>query len=405
MKIAERYNVIDVDTHIIEPPDLWSSRVSKKWGDLVPHVKIDKRGIERWYMGEERLPAAGSVAQAGWKDFPPSFPPTLAEADPASWKAEHRLKRMDQYGIHTQVLYPNLLGFQCESFMKMEDRALGLECVRAYNDFLAEWCSIAPERLVPVMWLPFWDLEASVEEVKRAAKIGHRGVIFGSDFSAVGLPVIGHPHWDPLLAAVQDADLTLNFHIGFAAKTSEEQRLYQKKVANEKHTFVKESTLMFMGNARAIADVVLSGVCERFPRLKFVSVESGASWLPFLVESLDWQWKNSGAAATFPERKLPSEYFRRQVYGSFWFESALLKQTLAMFPDNIMFETDFPHPTSLSPGPASSSGIPSDVIEANLAGISEDLLAKVLHDNAAKLYHLKSPTLRATAQAPQPAHA
>lgn len=397
MRIAERFHVIDVDTHIIEPPDLWTARVSRKWGDLVPHVKRDSRNIDRWYMGAERLPAAGSVAQAGWKDFPPSFPPTLEEADPAAWKAPQRLERMDQFGIHTQVLYPNLLGFQCESFMKMADRQLGLECVSAYNDFLAEFCSLAPDRLVPVMWLPFWDIEASIREVRRAAKIGHRGVIFGSDFSAVNLPTVGDPHWDPLLAVVEECDLTLNFHIGFAAKSTEEQRLYQRKVANQKEVFVKESTLLFMGNAKAIADVILSGVCDRFPKLKFVSVESGASWLPFLVESLDWQWKNSGAYVAYPNRLEPSEYFRRQVYGSFWFESALLKSAIELFPDNIMFETDFPHPTSLSPGPASSSGIPSDVIEQNLGGLREDLLAKVLHDNAAKLYHLKSPTYRGNA--------
>ncbi len=401
MKIAERFNVIDVDTHIVEPPDLWTSRVSKRWGDLVPHVKPDRNGVERWYMGEERLPAAGAVAQAGWKDYPPSFPATLAQADPAAWKAVDRLERMDQYGIYAQVLYPNLLGFQCESFMRMSDRQLGLDCVSAYNDFLADFCSIAPERLVPVMWLPFWDLEASIKEVGRAAKLGHRGVIFGSDFSAVKLPSIGHEHWDPLMAEIQDKDLSLNFHIGFAAKSTEEQRLYQRKVALEKQAFVKESTLMFMGNAQAISDVVLSGVCDRFPSLKFVSVESGASWLPFLIEALDWQWMNSGASATFPARRLPSEYFRRQVYGSFWFESALLKQTIELFPDNIMFETDFPHPTSLSPGPASSSGTPAEMIESALAGVPDQLLSKVLHGNAAGIYHLKSPALRQREEAEQ----
>ena len=399
MKIAERFNVIDVDTHIIEPPDLWTSRISSKWGDLVPHVKLNSRNIERWYMGEHRLPAAGSVAQAGWKDYPPSFPPTLAEADPAAWKAEDRLKRMDQYGIYTQVLYPNLLGFQCESFMKMADRQLGLECVSAYNDFLIDFCSISPDRLIALMWLPFWDIEASIKEVRRAAKLGHRGVIFGSDFSAVNLPSIGHPHWDPLLAEIQACDLNINFHIGFAAKTTEEHREYQKKVANEKHAFVKESTLMFMGNAAAIAEVLLSGVCDRFPKLKYVSVESGASWLPFLVESLDWQWKNSGAFASYPQRKLPSDYFRQHIYGSFWFEGLLLKQALELFPDNLMFETDFPHPTSLSPGPASSSGMPSEMIEQNLTGLSEEILAKVLHDNATKLYRLESPTYREGAHA------
>ena len=121
-------------------------------------------------------------------------------------------------------------------------------------------------------------------------------------------------------------------------------------VRDDKAAFIKGSTMLFMGNALTISDLILYGVCEKFPKLNFVSVESGASWLPFLVESLDWQWQNSGAYVAYPKRLTPSEYFRRQVYGSFWFESALLKSAIELYPDNIMFETDFPHPTSLYPG-------------------------------------------------------
>ena len=393
--LANRYHIIDVDTHIIEPPDLWTSRVSKKWGDLVPHVKVSaKSGVERWFVGQDRLPAVASVAHAGWKDFPPGFPPTLAQADPATWRAEDRLKRMDQYGIHAQVLYPNLLGFQCESFMRMPDRQLGLDCVRAYNDFLAEFCSLDPERLVPVMWLPFWDVEASVAEIERSARNGHRGVIFGGDFTVVGLPSVHDKHWDPIYAAAEHHQLSINFHIGFAAKTTEEARIFQSTVRDDKAAYVKGSTMLFMGNALAISDLILYGVCERFPKLNFVSVESGASWLPFLVEALDWQWLNAGGAKLYAGRMLPSDYFRRQIYGSFWFEKDMLKQALELYPDNLMFETDYPHPTSLSPGPASYARNPHEVIDAHLAGVEESILQRALHDTAARLYHLKSPALR-----------
>jgi predicted TIM-barrel fold metal-dependent hydrolase len=391
MKLTERYNVIDIDTHIIEPADLWTSRMSKqKWGDLIPQTRVSSSGVQRWYMGDLRLPAAGAVAHAGWKDFPPSYPPTLDDADPATWQAQARLKKMDQYGIHSAVLYPNLLGFQCESFMKSSDREFGIECVQAYNDFLVDFCSEDKERLIPVMYLPFWDLEASVREIERCAQTGHRGVIFGGDFSSVNLPHLGDKHWDPIMAAAQDNNLSINFHIGFAEQTTEESRAFQKAVKDDKAVFVKGSTLMFMGNAQNIADVILTGLCERFPKLKFVSVESGASWLPFFIESLDWQWKGAGCVKEYPNRLLPSEYFRRQVYGSFWFESTVLKRALELFPDNIMFETDFPHPTSLSPGPASPARPPADVIEDALGDLSEDIQRKVLHDNAAKLYGLKS---------------
>jgi predicted TIM-barrel fold metal-dependent hydrolase len=151
---------------------------------------------------------------------------------------------------------------------------------------------------------------------------------------------------------------------------------------------------MFIGTEQNIADVILTGLCERFPKLKCVAVESGASWLPFFIECLDWQWKGAGCVKAYPNRLLPSEYFRRQVFGSFWFESSLLQQSIELFPDNIMFETDFPHPTSISPGPASYAKHPSAIVEENLGGLSEEIQRKVLHDNAAKLYGLRSKAER-----------
>jgi predicted TIM-barrel fold metal-dependent hydrolase len=214
MKLTERFNVIDVDTHIIEPADLWTSRMSKKWGNLVPHTRVSERsGVQRWFMGDMRLPAAGAVAHAGWKDFPPGFPPTLDQADPATWQAQARLKKMDEYGIYAAILYPNMLGFQCATFMKAPDRMFGIECVSAYKDFLVDFCSADPYRLIQVMYLPFWDVEESVREIARSAKKGHRGIIFGGDFSSVKLPHLGDKHWDPIMAAAQDHNLSINFHI------------------------------------------------------------------------------------------------------------------------------------------------------------------------------------------------
>ena len=95
--------------------------------------------------------------------------------------------------------------------------------------------------------------------------------------------------------------------------------------------------------------MVLSGVCHRYPELKFVSVENGAGWLPFLGEAMDWQWLNVGAHKEYPERLLPSEYLRRQIFGMYWFEKESLRSVIDLLADNLMFETDFPHATSLLP--------------------------------------------------------
>ena len=84
-----------------------------------------------------------------------------------------------------------------------------------------------------------------------------------------------------------------------------------------------------MANVRVIANLITGGVCHRFPGTKFVSVESGIGWIPFAMEHLDWQWLNCGVTIEHPEYDLlPSEYFKRQMYGCFWFERGTVKSSI-----------------------------------------------------------------------------
>ena len=150
------------------------------------------------------------------------------------------------------------------------------------------------------------------------------------------------------------------------------------------------TTLGLISNARAIVEVLVSGICDRFPTLNFVSVESGFGYVPYLIHALDWQWLNNGAQEAYPNRLMPSEYFKRQVYATFWFEGPTVTRLIDLFADNVMFESDFPHPTSLSPGPVSHTDSPDKVIEANLADVPEDILTKILNTNAARVYNLET---------------
>ena len=140
-----------------------------------------------------------------------------------------------------------------------------------------------------------------------------------------------------------------------------------------------------IGNVRVIANLITGGACHRFPNLKFVSVESGVGWIPFALEHLDWQWKNCGVPQEHPEYDLlPSEYFVRQMYGCFWFERLAVKAAIdALGPDWILYESDFPHPTSMAPGPASAAVEPRQYIADTLGDLPEHVLRKILHDNAA----------------------
>ena len=132
--------IIDTDSHVMEPPDLWTSRMSeKKWGTRIPHLVLDERRDEmRWLIGGKWLTGVANWATAGWHEHPPSHPRTLEEAEPGAWNPEARLERMTEFGIWAQALYPNLLTFSGHAFQAMGDDDLIIESIQAYNDFLID---------------------------------------------------------------------------------------------------------------------------------------------------------------------------------------------------------------------------------------------------------------------------
>jgi len=383
--LFERFRVIDTDTHVTEPADTWTARVASRFTDQVPTIQ-NVGGRDVWMIDGTPAGAPGFYSMAGFDGSYPDAPMTYADCPPAAYDAHARLRYMDEEGIHAQVLYPNLGGFGSGRFLSLGDPALMLECVRAYNDFLVDWASADPKRLLPVCALPFWDVEASVAEIERSAKNGHRAILFCSAPEAFGQPPTAHRHWDPIWAAAADLDLSVSFHIGAGDMSDLMQDRAEMGV---KSNFARVSALYLLDNTRCIADLTFGGVCHRFPRTKFVSVESGAGWIPSALETFDWQWRNAGVWAEHPEYDLlPSEYFRRQIYGCFWFEQGGLQTALHTLADNLLYETDYPHPTCMAEGPMGAMR-PRTYAEQAFDGVSDEVAEKVLQSNAARLYRVE----------------
>jgi predicted TIM-barrel fold metal-dependent hydrolase len=381
--------VIDTDTHITEPPDLWTSRVPRKWIDSAPRVEVHPQtNHHHWKVAGTWLAAVGYFAYAGWPEYPPNMPNELDEVDPGAYDAKHRLQRMDEYGIYAHVLYPNLIGFEAPLFMKLGPE-LSLICTEIYNDYLIEFASADPKRFIPIAMVPFWDREAAVREMARGKDLGHKGILFANKYEMIGMPAFTDAYWDPIYAAAQEMDLSINFHVGFSSQKdgthTADKKIERARQYNPAET-AKATSVGIMTNAESIAAIVTSGLCDRFPKLQFVSVESGFGYITYLLDSLDWHWKGYGAHRHSP--MLPSEYFRRQCYGTFWFERKTLP-LLETYPDNFMFETDYPHPTSIAPGPASPADVPSEHIRQAFSAVPPDVARKALHDNAARVYHLE----------------
>jgi uncharacterized protein len=386
---VDSLKVIDADCHIVEPYDLWTSRLGSKWGDLVPHVIHDEeRHEDTWTAAVEKELYASALgpAMAGFHKFPPARPRTLDEVHPSTVDVHERLKLMDDYGIWAQVLYPNVGGFGGGSYMQLPHEELQVDCVTAYNDWLIDFASADPARFVPVCALPFWNIDAAVAELERAQTIGHRGFIFSNTPHKFGQPRLSDPHWNKLWETAERLKMPVNFHIG-GGGVGDFEPGYPGLSAEI--NFAIASSAFYMTNANAIVEIICSGICERYPELEFVSVESGVGWVPFIMESMDWQWASANLPAIQKNWLMPSEYFKRQWYACFWFERDTVAPAVAKIgADRILYETDFPHSTSMSPGRASVAIKPRDYISQVLADFSDEDAAKILHDNAARLYGL-----------------
>ncbi|CAI7974805.1 MULTISPECIES: amidohydrolase family protein [unclassified Parafrankia] len=386
--------IIDADSHITEPPDVWTARVPAKYREDVPHV-VRQGTADTWVLHGERLAPVGVTAPAGWPTFPPEYPQTYEDCHPGAYQADARLKYMDEAGIWAQVLYPNVGGFGSENFLKLKDDTLKLLCVSAYNDFLVEWSSADLRRLLPVIATPFWDIDETVREIERCAPLGARGILFTGEPQRYGLPVLGSPHWNPLWEVARAADLPIHFHIGSAGDTLElsTPERYAQHGVEGAQAYCAVS--LFMKNGVQCSDLITSGVLSRYPELKFVSVESGIGWLPFMLEATDYSWL--GAFRPGRERQsgdvLPSDLFRQSVFVTYWFESVAPKHFLDLMPiDNILFETDFPHTTCLFQNI-------QETITSGLGHVDGGARRKILWENATKLYRIEEPSAswRATA--------
>jgi predicted TIM-barrel fold metal-dependent hydrolase len=379
--------VIDADSHLTEPADLWIQGLPAKWRASAPRLEFEPNsGVMRWKIGEKWAFGPGSVSHAGWKEFAPSRPPTWDEIDPACYSATERAQWMDKHGVTAQVLYPNLVAFEGHAIMALDEPELKLAIVRAYNDYLTDFAAREPGRFIPIACVPFWDREESIKEMKRCADMGHRGVLWAATLGRHGLPPSTDEYWDPFYAEAQELGMSINLHVGVGWTEEDFKNTVRHGAKFDIRVQTGRTALGFMSNANTISDLILNGVCERFPKLDFLSVESGFGWVPFVLESLDWHWRQYDGPRQLGGL-LPSEYFERQIYSMFWFEESCLP-LIEQFPNNVMFETDFPHSTSLSPGPGSIAPSPLAVVDKVKAALDPITFEKVMYGNAARVYRV-----------------
>ncbi len=382
--------IVDADTHLTEPHDLWTSRAPAAFRDRVPQVKPAPDGTPTWVVDGVTVGKAGGAAvvktdgsKVGGIEF---FAFGIEDVHPGAYSAKDRVITMDELGIWAQIIYPNTFGLGGQTFAKLPDPELRLLTVTLFNDAMVEMQENSGGRLVPMGALPWWDIDIAVAEVQRVHGLGLRGINTTTAPHQHGLPDLGDPYWNPLWEVCSSLEMPVNFHIGAAESDIAWFGTVGWPSLGMNQKLAVGSAMLYLNNGACLANMIFSGVLERYPTLQIVSVESGVGWFPFFMQALDHQ-ANELPPGTLDYLSLPpSGYFKRQIHACFWFETTGIGQAIdALGADNILFETDYPHPTCTYP-----NGL--DLAAEALADFSDPVRRKLMGGNAARLYHLELPT-------------
>jgi len=374
------YPVIDADSHVNEPPDLWQERVPAKWKERAPRVDHTEHG-DIWLFdgGKERWPM-GLTATAGLSFF--QYHPlcnTYETMRPASFDTAARLADMDADGIYAQILYPSVTLKGARIYSK--ERELQLACVRAYNEWLLEFCEGSAGRLIGQAIIPTTGIDDAVAELEAAIKSEHRGAVISS-FPNGSLNPMDED--DRFWAMAQEAGFPLAIHIGSFLPDSPKADAGSGKAWTGLRFVGKAAWTKAGGQTLGVVcDVLFSGIFEKFPRLDIMLVEANIGWIPTLLEQADdmfrrYRWYTQ---ANREMSTMPSAVFHRNFYATFMLDSVGVELRHRMNVDHLMWSTDFPH---------SGSDWPDSRITAErvFRGVPRDEVKKMLHDNCKRLYKL-----------------
>ncbi len=332
---------ISGDSHIVEPAEFFEPLI-KVYGDKAPHMAIaDPAMGPQMHMGNGKigLPAAGFLQQNVDYTSPKAKEDMKRGYDlalPGCYNVAERLKEQDQDGIDAEVLYPSLLF----NVYQVEDLDILKATFNLYNDWITDYCSPAPDRLFPLGALQMYDLDQAIAEMERCKSMGHVGVCIPATAPPDHLYI--DPWYDKFWAAAQDMKMSLNMHI-FTGATDNHGLAPRQKGSRA------NGAMAFAGAAMTIADIIQSGVTERFPDLKVVITEFETGWIGHLLKRLDWAYIRGGGERIFGTPMMPSHYWKRNFYATFEDDPIGVMTRDWIGSETLIWGNDYPHGDSVFP--------------------------------------------------------
>ncbi len=364
--------VISSDSHVFEPPDLWTTRIDDAFKSRAPRMERVGEADHIVIEDGQTLAGIGLISNAGARYEAPETISDHAKFDDVhvgGYDPDQHITDMKIDGIVGEVLYPS----QGLFYFKVQDTKLQEAIFRAYNDWLAEFCNTNPERLKGLAMISLDDVQAGIREMERAAKLGLCGAMI-SEYPAEARRYL-EPAYEPFWAAAQDLNMPLSLHTA-TKREGKPTGSYERTL----HDASRRATKAFLP-AISMCDMIFAGVFERYPKLKLAIVEFELSWVPYVLTNMDYTYRerHEEAAYRFKNQMKPSDFYYQNVFLSFQEDDIGVRMRDVIGVDNMMWGSDYPHSESTFPKSR-------EVIDDILQGVPDDERAKVVGLNVAKLY-------------------
>jgi predicted TIM-barrel fold metal-dependent hydrolase len=355
--------LISADSHVVPLPSFWREYLPAGLRDRAPRIESRDDGDVAVFEGR-RTPVMAINSIAGRTREGQGFSyRRFADQVPGGHDPRARLADQDRDGVVAEVLYGG-------GALVTDDRELHEASHAAYNDWLADYCAVAPARLLGVAYIPFASPAGAVAEIRRAHARGLRGALLPAR------PPDGQwwdDAWTPVWQALVECGMPAGLHVGFGFAR---RHRFEGGAA-----FMTDVVMTKLEMAAPLADLVFGGVLARWPELRVVSVEAYVGWLPFVAEYMDHayevhRWWND---LRLPEP--PSAYLRRQVHATFIDDPVGLRERHVLGVDNLMWSSDYPHGESTFPESRA-------FVARRFAGVPEEETRKIVYENARRLYRV-----------------
>jgi predicted TIM-barrel fold metal-dependent hydrolase len=375
---ANKYFMVTCDAHLSPPGSVYRERIEERYRDRLPRVQRDEKGV-LWAIMEGSRPAQISEIPMTGEDEYRTKSGGAGLLEDTSAVLEKRVRDLEDDGVDAELVFPNAAGLLA---FWATDPEFAQAQFRIYNDWAHEFTQPLGQRMNVAACVGTADVASAIVEVERVAKLGFRVLtlpckpIFGPANAAD--PNYNLPMYDPLWAAIQDHDLTMTFHVS----TGMDPRASRGNGG----AIVNYVIHSMSPTAEPVANLCASGALDRFPKLRFATVEAGCGWVPWFLKSMDEGYtKHHMWVRPKLKHGLPSDYYREHG-GSTFAEDPVAMELVEThgLENNFLWGNDYPHHEGTFPHSAQA-------IERTMSHLRDETRAKLLGLNAARMFKFDIP--------------